>query len=432
MTDININFFKNRRLNLAKDMEDNSVLLLNSSSTILRNNDTTFPFRQDSNFYYLTGFEEPDSIMLLMSSGESILFCREKNPDLEKWDGFMFGLEGAKQEFHFDKTFDIKLADELIPTLIQGLSNLYSLIGKDTLFDNKLISWMSKANSMERHQENINLKDFSNTLGMKRLIKSNEEIELMRKSCEIAANAHINVMKNAKLGMTEFDLESMYLNEFKKGGSRFPSYNPIVAGGKNACVLHYIDNNKTINDGDMVLVDAGCEYGLYASDITRTFPINGKYSSEQREIYNIVLEAHNKACQAIKVGASCLEPQIESETVLSQGLKDIGLLHGSLDEILEKKLFREFYYHKIGHWLGLDVHDDCPYSINGEDIKFQENMVMTIEPGIYINDSADVDERWKGIGISLENDILATKLGYENLTKTVPSEPDAIEALMKS
>ena len=432
MTDININFFKNRRLNLAKDMEDNSVLLLNSSSTILRNNDTTFPFRQDSNFYYLTGFEEPDSIMLLMSSGESILFCREKNPDLEKWDGFMFGLEGAKQEFHFDKTFDIKLADELIPTLIQGLSNLYSLIGKDTLFDNKLISWMSKANSMERHQENINLKDFSNTLGMKRLIKSNEEIELMRKSCEIAANAHINVMKNAKLGMTEFDLESMYLNEFKKGGSRFPSYNPIVAGGKNACVLHYIDNNKTINDGDMVLVDAGCEYGLYASDITRTFPINGKYSSEQREIYNIVLEAHNKACQAIKAGASCLEPQIESETVLSQGLKDIGLLHGSLDEILEKKLFREFYYHKIGHWLGLDVHDDCPYSINGEDIKFQENMVMTIEPGIYINDSADVDERWKGIGIRLENDILATKLGYENLTQTVPSEPDAIEALMKS
>ena len=432
MTDININFFKNRRLNLAKDMEDNSVLLLNSSSTILRNNDTTFPFRQDSNFYYLTGFEEPDSIMLLMSSGESILFCREKNPDLEKWDGFMFGLEGAKQEFHFDKTFDIKLADELIPTLIQGLSNLYSLIGKDTLFDNKLISWMGKANSMERHQENINLKDFSNTLGMKRLIKSNEEIELMRKSCEIAANAHINVMKNAKLGMTEFDLESMYLNEFKKGGSRFPSYNPIVAGGKNACVLHYIDNNKTINDGDMVLVDAGCEYGLYASDITRTFPINGKYSSEQREIYNIVLEAHNKACQAIKVGASCLEPQIESETALSQGLKDIGLLHGSLDEILEKKLFREFYYHKIGHWLGLDVHDDCPYSINGEDIKFQENMVMTIEPGIYINDSADVDERWKGIGIRLENDILATKLGYENLTKTAPSEPDAIEALMKS
>jgi|TARA_X000000950_G_scaffold57859_1_gene69753 Xaa-Pro aminopeptidase len=432
MTDININFFKNRRLNLAKDMEDNSVLLLNSSSTILRNNDTTFPFRQDSNFYYLTGFEEPDSIMLLMSSGESILFCREKNPDLEKWDGFMFGLEGAKQEFHFDKTFDIKLADELIPTLIQGLSNLYSLIGKDTLFDNKLISWMGRANSMERHQENINLKDFSNTLGMKRLIKSNEEIELMRKSCEIAANAHINVMKNAKSGMTEFDLESMYLNEFKKGGSRFPSYNPIVAGGKNACVLHYIDNNKTINDGDMVLVDAGCEYGLYASDITRTFPINGKYSFEQREIYNIVLEAHNKACQAIKVGASCLEPQIESETALSQGLKDIGLLHGSLDEILEKKLFREFYYHKIGHWLGLDVHDDCPYSINGEDIKFQENMVMTIEPGIYINDSADVDERWKGIGIRLENDILATKLGYENLTKTVPSEPDAIEALMKS
>ena len=219
-------------------------------------------------------------------------------------------------------------------------------------------------------------------------------------------------------------------NEFKINGSREASYTPIVAGGKRACVLHYIDNDQNIKDGELVLVDAGCEYGMYASDITRTYPINGKFTGEQRAIYDVVLEAHNAACHAAKVGNPCTDPQKTSEKSLSQGLKDIGLLKGSLDEILEKNLYREFYYHKIGHWMGLDVHDDCPYSIDGKEILFEDDMVMTIEPGIYVNDTADVDARWKGIGVRIENDILVKSDGYENLTVKVPVQADEIEQLM--
>jgi Xaa-Pro aminopeptidase len=220
------------------------------------------------------------------------------------------------------------------------------------------------------------------------------------------------------------------MNEFKVNGSREPSYTPIIAGGARACILHYIDNDQDINDGDLVLVDAGCEFGMYASDITRTYPINGKFSGEQRAIYDVVLEAHDAACHAAKVGNPCTDPQKISEKSLSQGLKDIGLLSGSLDEILENKLFREFYYHKIGHWMGLDVHDDCPYSVDGKELLFKENMVMTIEPGVYVNDSAEVDERWKGIGVRIENDILINSDGYENLTAKVPVLAEDIEQLM--
>ena len=291
---------------------------------------------------------------------------------------------------------------------------------------------INNANKKERHQANIDLKNYSNVIGKMRLVKGGEEIDLMRKSCQIAAHSHKEVISNVKVGMNEFDIESMYLNEFRRRGSRYPSYTPIVASGKNACTLHYIDNNNSINDGDLVLVDAGCEYGMYASDITRTFPINGRYSAEQRAVYDVVLEAHNKSCEAVKIGNSCLEPQRVSERVISEGLKDLGFLDQSMDEILEKQLFREFYYHKIGHWLGLDVHDDCPYSIEGSNVIFQENMVMTIEPGIYINDSAPIDKKWKGIGIRIENDIRATNSGYENLTSEAPFDADEIEALMKN
>jgi len=431
MTDLNINIFEARRAKVASNMEENSILLLSSSHIVSRNNDTTFPFRQDSNFYYLTGFKEPNSVLMLKSDGSSTIFCRHKNPDLEKWDGFMWGFDEATKHFKFNKGHDISDIDKLLPAMIKGTSVLYSLVGKDKSFDAKVVNWVNSANSMERHQTNIDLKNFSNILGFMRLIKEPEEISLIRKSCEIAAISHKEVMRKAKVGMTEFDLETMYLNEFKFNGSRDPSYTPIIAGGSRACILHYVDNNQAINDGDLVLVDAGCEFGLYASDITRTYPINGKFSGEQKAIYEVVLEAHNSACDAIKVGESCIDPQRTSEKSLSQGLKDLGLLNGSLDEILDKELYKEFYYHKIGHWLGLDVHDDCPYSINGEDIKFKENMIMTIEPGIYINETAPVDDKWKGIGIRIENDILATKEGFENLTPQVPVEVDEIEQLMQ-
>jgi Xaa-Pro aminopeptidase len=428
MSDLNI--YKARRAEVAKRMEDNSILILSSSKLVSRNNDTTFPFRQDSNFFYLTGFQEPDSVLIVHSDGRSILFCREKNPDLEKWDGFMWGPAAAQENFGFDEAHDINLIDEILPNLIRGHKTLNALIGKNLNFDAKITNWINTANSMERHQGNIDLKNFSNQLGSMRLIKDETEISLIRKSCEIAAVSHKAVMQKAKVGMSEYDLETMYMNEFKVNGSREASYTPIIAGGARACILHYIDNDQQIEDGELVLVDAGCEYGMYASDITRTYPINGQFTGEQKAVYDVVLEAHNAACHAAKVGNPCTDPQRISEKSLSQGLKDIGLLDGSLDEILDKKLFREFYYHKIGHWMGLDVHDDCPYAIDGKEILFQDNMVMTIEPGVYVNDTANVDDRWKGIGIRIENDILITSDGYENLTAKVPVETEEIEQLM--
>ena len=431
MTDLNISIFKERRAKVASQMESNSILMLCSSNIVPRNNDTTFPFRQDSNFYYLTGFNEPNSVMLLKSDGTAYIFCRNKNPELEKWDGFMWGYQAAADEFNFDDGFDINDIDQLAPQIINGTSTVYALVGKNKDFDQQVIKWITAANSMERHQGNIDLKNFSNQLGMMRLVKEDSELSLMRKSCEIAALTHKAVISKAKVGMSEFDLETMYLNEFKSHGSKDISYTPIVAGGERACILHYIDNNQPIADGELVLVDAGCEWGLYASDITRTYPINGRFSAEQRAVYDVVLEAHNKACEAIQIGANCTDPQKASELSLSQGLKDLGLLTQSMDEIMDKQLFREFYYHKIGHWLGLDVHDDCPYSIGEKEVTFQKNMVMTIEPGIYINQTANVDDKWKGIGIRIENDILATDTGYENLTSLVPSNADEIEGLMQ-
>ena len=431
MTDLNISIFKERRAKVASQMESNSILMLCSSNIVPRNNDTTFPFRQDSNFYYLTGFNEPNSVMLLKSDGTAYIFCRNKNPELEKWDGFMWGYQAAADEFNFDDGFDINDIDQLAPQVMNGASTVYTLVGKNKDFDQQVIKWITAANSMERHQGNIDLKNFSNQLGLMRLVKEDSELSLMRKSCEIAALTHKAVISKAKVGMSEFDLETMYLNEFKSHGSKDISYTPIVAGGERACILHYIDNNQPIADGELVLVDAGCEWGLYASDITRTYPINGKFSAEQRAVYEVVLEAHIKACEAIQIGANCTDPQKASELSLSQGLKDLGFLTQSMDEIMDKQLFREFYYHKIGHWLGLDVHDDCPYSIGEKEVTFQKNMVMTIEPGIYVNQNANVDDKWKGIGIRIENDILATDTGYENLTSLVPSNADEIEGLMQ-
>ena len=430
MDDFNNKTYVKRRKEISKLMESNSCFLINSANLKFRNNDSSYFFRQDSNFYYLSGFVEPDSLIMIENNGKSTLFCRERNLELEKWDGFMYGVDGAKKTFGFDECFDIAEKENLIPEMIKGKTNLYCLIGKDKNFDASVSSWVNKANNLERHQANIDIKNFSNELGMMRLIKDEHELSLMRKSCEIAAKAHKKALMNIKKGMSEFDIESLYLNYFREGGSNFPSYTPIVAGGSNACILHYIENNKTIKESDLVLVDAGCEYNYYASDITRTFPISGKFSSEQKAIYEVVLEAHKKSTEAIVVGNSCMNPQKTSEEVISQGLKDLGFLKEPLEEILEKKLFREFYYHKIGHWIGLDVHDDSPYTYKDEEIKFKENMIMTIEPGIYINESAPVDSKWKGIGIRIEDDILATNKGPINLTNEVPSHSDEIEQLM--
>lgn len=348
----------------------------------------------------------------------------------EIWDGYRAGPEGAVKDYLFDQAFNNSDLDKEVPEILKGKQKLFYSFGKDQDFDKKVIEWTNIANSAERHSKTIDMVDSSSLVGNIRLIKDDAEIEILKKSCEISADAHVEIMKTIKPGQTEQDVETQYLYEFAKRGSRFPAYTPIVAGGENACVLHYVENNQPLLDGELILVDAGGEYEMYASDITRTFPVNGKFSTEQREIYNIVYKANQEAIQAVRSGNNIMEPQIISEKVITRGLVDLGILKGDPDELYEAGAHKDFYMHKVGHWLGLDVHDAGDYMEGDEFMSYKPGMVTTIEPGIYISSSADVDDKWKGIGIRIEDDILVTNDGNVNLTEKVPSDPDEIEALM--
>ena len=318
----------------------------------------------------------------------------------------------------------------MMPEILFGCDQVLYPIGKKNGFDQKVIDWTTEASSKDRHSKSINILDASSTIGNARLIKDDHEISLIKKACDISAEAHIEAMKNVKNAESEQSIESLYVYEFSKRGGRFPAYTPIVAGGENACVLHYIENNKKLNKNELLLVDAGCEYEMYASDITRTYPISGKFSKEQLEIYKIVLDAMNAAIDKVKEGNNIMEPQEISEKIITNGLVKLGLLHGDPEDLHKKGAFKDFYMHKIGHWLGLDVHDAGDYMEGDDFMKFKPGMITTIEPGIYISRSMDVDDKWKGIGIRIEDDILVTKDGNENLTKKVPSDPAEIESLM--
>ena len=303
-------------------------------------------------------------------------------------------------------------------------------IGKKKGFDQQVIDWTTAAGSKDRHSKSINIIDATSLIGNMRLIKDEHEISLIRKACDISAEAHIEAMKSVKDGDNEQQIESMYIHEFSKRGARFPAYNPIIAGGENACVLHYVENNQNLKSSDLLLVDAGCEYQMYAADITRTFPVSGKFSEEQLQIYKIVLDAMNAAIDSVKEGNNIMQPQEISEKVITEGLVNIGLLKGDPEELHKSGAYKDFYMHKIGHWLGLDVHDAGDYTEGDEFMTFKPGMITTIEPGIYISSKMDVDDKWKGIGVRIEDDILVTKDGNENLTKKVPSDPNEIESLM--
>ena len=318
----------------------------------------------------------------------------------------------------------------MLPDILHGSEQVLYPIGKKSGFDQKVIDWTTAASSKDRHSKSINIMDASSLIGNIRLIKDDHEIDLIRKACDISAEAHIAAMKAVKEGDSEQNIEGLYIHEFSKRGARYPAYNPIVAGGENACVLHYVENNQMLNDSDLLLVDAGCEYEMYAADITRTFPVSGKFSEEQLKVYEIVLEAMNAAIDCVKEGNSVMKPQEISEKVITEGLVKIGLLEGDLEELHKSGAYKDFYMHKIGHWLGLDVHDAGDYMEGSDFMKFKPGMITTIEPGIYISSSMDVDDKWKGIGVRIEDDILVTKDGNENLTKKVPSDPHEIESLM--
>tara|TARA_B100001029_G_scaffold179542_1_gene189459 strand:+ start:65 stop:1360 length:1296 start_codon:yes stop_codon:yes gene_type:complete len=425
--------YKNRRNNFKKLLPKNSVLLVPGADLQYRNADSAFAFRQDSSFYYLSGFCEPSSLIAIVNDGDnikSIIFVPPKDKLKEIWDGQRAGPIGAVDDFLFDKAYDNLQIDKMLPDILHGNEQVLYAIGKKKGFDQKVIDWTSEAGSKDRHSKAINIIDAVSLIGNMRLIKDEHEINLIRTACDISAEAHIEAMKSIKDGDTEQNIEGMYINEFSKRGARFPAYNPIVAGGENACVLHYVENNKNLESSDLLLVDAGCEYQMYAADITRTFPVSGKFSEEQLKIYEIVLDAMNAAIDTVKVGNNIMQPQEISEKIITEGLVKLGLLKGDPEELHKSGAYKDFYMHKIGHWLGLDVHDAGDYMEGDEFMKFKPGMITTIEPGIYISSSMDVGDKWKGIGVRIEDDILVTEDGNENLTKKAPSDPQEIELLM--
>jgi len=425
--------YKNRRNSLKNKLPKNSALIIPGADLQYRNADSSYALRQESSFYYFSGFSEPSSVMVLINSGEkieSLIFVPEKDKLKEIWDGYRAGPIGAVDDYLFDQGFENNKIDELMPEALQGLEKVFYSIGKKSGFDQKVIDWTCAANSKDRHSNSIDIMDGSSLVGNMRLIKDEHEINIMKKACDISAESYIDVMKSIKPGDNEQGVEALFLYEFAKRGGRFPAYTPIVAGGESACVLHYIENDKDLKGSDLILVDAGCEYQMYASDITRTFPVGGKFSKEQLDIYNVVLKANLAAIDAVKSGNSIMEPQLISEKVITEGLVELGILSGDVDTLHKEGAFKNFYMHKIGHWLGMDVHDVGDYMEDDDFMKFKPGMVTTIEPGIYISSTMDVDDKWKGIGVRIEDDILVTESGNLNLTAKVPSNPQEIEALM--
>ena len=426
--------FTERRQRLGANLPPNAAIVIAGASTQYRNADSSYAFRQDSNFWYLTGFNEAEATLVVLTdnskTAKSIAFVPEKDKLKEIWDGYRAGPEGAVKDHGFDEAFNNSEINDQLPELLKGRDRVFYPVGKNAGLDQNIIEWIKTAKSKDRHSSPIDIADATSKVGNQRLIKDAHEIDLMKKACRISAESHVEAMKFVKPGMTEQEMEAFYLYEFAKRGGRFSAYTPIVAGGENACVLHYVENSKPLLDGDLLLVDAGCEYDFYASDITRTFPVSGKFTDAQLAIYEVVLEAESKAIAAVSVNNNVMDAQIISEKVVTQGLIDLGILTGSLDDLHAKGAFKEFYMHKIGHWLGIDVHDAGDYMEDDQFMQFKPGMVTTIEPGIYIPSSANVDDKWKGIGIRIEDDILVTPDGNENLTEFVPSDPKEIEALM--
>ena len=428
------NIYADRRSKLGAMLPKNSAVVIAGAAIQYRNADSSHAFRQDSNFWYLTGFNEPESTLVLLINEskdvQSIAFVPKKDALKEIWDGYRAGPNGAVKDHGFDLAFDNTEIDEKLPDLLAGYNQVFYPVGKSQKLDADVIDWIKTARSKDRHSSPIDIADASSKIGNERLIKDKDEIEIMKKACQISAEAHVEAMKFVKPGMNEQELEAFYQYQFSKRGGRFAAYTPIVAGGENACVLHYVENSKALKDGDLVLVDAGCEFELYASDITRTYPINGKFNAAQLAIYEVVLEAQQKSIEAVTVNNNVMDSQIISEKVITQGLIDLGILNGSMEELHETGAFKDFYMHKIGHWLGIDVHDAGDYTEDGEYMKFKPGMVTTVEPGIYISSTANVKDQWKGIGIRIEDNILVTAKGNQNLTDFVPSNPKEIEALM--
>jgi Xaa-Pro aminopeptidase len=428
--------FQQRRQDLMNHMEPNSIAILASANGILRNGDSEFRFRQSSDLYYLSGFAEAQSVLVLIpgrAQGQCLLFCQEKDPHKELWNGKLLGPEAAIKELGIDDAFPISDIDDILPGLIEGCERVYYAMGKDESFDHKVMEWVKVIRKKVRsgaHSPGEFLV-LDHLLHEMRLIKSKAEIDLMRESGQIAVRAHKRAMQVCKPGLFEYHVEAEFMHEFFRAGCRAPAYTSIVAGGHNACILHYNENNQKLQNGDLLLIDAGCEYEYYASDITRTFPVNGKFTPEQKAIYELVLKAQLDAIEVVKPGAHWDDPHNVTVQVLTEGLVKLGLLKGEVPALIESGAYREFYMHRAGHWLGMDVHDVGDYKIDGKWRLLEPGMVMTVEPGLYISpNNMNVEERWRGIGVRIEDDVAVTRNGYEVLTAGLPKTVQDIEAFM--
>ncbi len=430
--------FEERRAILAGEMGLNSIAVIATSPVAMRNRDADYKYRADSSFFYLTGFAEPEAVAVIETfasreDGYSFsLFCRERDRDMEIWNGYRAGIDGAIEDFDADEAYAIDLLDEEILPKLQNKEKLFYRIGHDAAFDARVATWIKEANGETRRGTSAptQLIQLDRIIDEMRLIKTPEELELMQIASDISAEAHTKAMQSVKPDMMEYALEAELNYIFGKNGC-VPSYNSIVGGGENGCILHYVENDKPLKDGDLVLIDAACEYQFYASDITRTFPVNGKFSPEQKALYNVVLDAQIAAIDAVRIGNSYKEPHNVAVRILVQGLLDLGIMQGDLEEIITSERFRQFYMHGTGHWLGMDVHDVGSYKVDGEWRPYEEGMVVTVEPGLYIApDDETVDAKWRGIGIRIEDDVVATKKGPLVLTKNVVKTVEDIEALM--
>ena len=427
--------FSLRRKQLMKSIGKNGIAIVPAAPEKLRNSDADYLYRPDSDFFYLSGFAEPEALLILIpgrSEGQYVLLCRERDPAMETWTGRRAGLDGAIEEYGADQAYPIDHADEILPRLIEGRERVFFAFGNDETFDAKLMSWVNivrkKARTgVQAPQEFVTL---NHLLHEMRLIKSRGEINVMRRAAEIAAEAHCRAMKMCRPDIEEFKVEAELLHTFRSYNCH-PAYNSIVGSGANACVLHYVENNAQLKDGELLLIDAGAEYNFYASDITRTFPVNGKFSPEQKALYELVLESQLAAIKCVKPGNHWNKPHDAAVRVLTKGLIELGILKGELNKLIKDGAYRPYYMHRTGHWLGMDVHDVGEYKINGKWRDLQPGMVLTVEPGLYIPaGSKGVAKKWWDIGIRIEDDVLVTKSGNDVLSKDVPKSVRDIEELM--
>ena len=432
--------YKRRRKHLMQVIGDDAVAILPAALVRMRNRDAEFQYRQDSDFHYITGFDEPEAVVVLVPGrehGEYILFCRENDKKKETWNRLRAGQDGAIEKYGADDSFPIDDIDDILPGLLENKEKVYYTMGIHPDFDQRVIKWVNRLREQSRMGVHMHTPGefvaLDHQLHDMRLYKSAAEIKVMRKAAEISAEGHIRAMQFCKPGVYEYQLEAELLHTFMQQGARFPAYSSIVGGGKNGCILHYVENSESLKKGDLVLIDAGAEVECYAADISRTFPVSGKYSKEQRVLYDIVLAAQLAAIEQVKPGNHWNDPHEAAIKVITQGLIDIGILKGKLKTNIEKETYKDFYMHRTGHWLGMDVHDVGDYKVDGEWRVLEPGMVLTVEPGLYISaDHEKVAKKWHNIGIRIEDDVLVTKDGHDVLSKDALKDPDEIEALMAS